>query len=316
MKFQRIMTTFSLGLVLAASVAFAALPADTYAAGTGLVPCGTSYSADKVCTLCHLVLGVQGVIQWGMKVMTFIALAVITAMGILYVVSAGDKGMMGTAKSGIKASLIGFALMLGGWLIINFIITSLAPNLGVEKGGNWYTFKCSTYSKTGGGAYSSPTENAPKYNGPTGNGTCQPITDPGNPCSVESLKKTCFADVAEVMSKICNKESKGNPFAKSGTDHCPVGGPTVSGGLFQINVTVHGPGCGEGLHVANPPLRRVVQTSSGWGDPSCRVMNQGTLSSCMQQTYEPSWNIERACDIYRRQGLGAWGYSANKCGLR
>jgi hypothetical protein len=186
MKFQRIMTTFSLGLVLAASVAFAALPADTYAAGTGLVPCGTSYSADKVCTLCHLVLGVQGVIQWGMRVMTFIALAVITAMGILYIVSAGDKGMMGTAKGGIKASLIGFALMLGGWLIINFIITSLAPNLGVEKGGNWYTFKCSTYSKTGGGAYS-------------GTGTV-PVGDPGDlTCSSGSCAKK--TEVVEAVKR-------------------------------------------------------------------------------------------------------------------
>lgn len=123
----------------------------------GLVPCGTSYSSDKVCTLCHLVLGVQGLVQWGLKVMTYIALAVITAMGILYIMSGVDTDLAKTAKGGIKASLTGFVLMLGGWVIINFIITSLAPSIGAEKGGNWYTFVCSTKSSTGAGNYTSTT---------------------------------------------------------------------------------------------------------------------------------------------------------------
>ena len=113
----------------------------------GLVPCGTGNNPP--CTLCHLVVGVKGVIDWGMSVMTFFAIAIIVAMAIVYIVSAGDSGMMSTAKNGIKSTMIGFAVMLGGWVIVNTFMTVLANNTNaVGHADNWYTFTCDQSSKT------------------------------------------------------------------------------------------------------------------------------------------------------------------------
>ena len=57
--------------------------------------------------------------------MTVIALTVILAMGVLYIVSAGNQGLMQRAKGGLLAALIGFAIMLSAWLIVNIVLTVL-----------------------------------------------------------------------------------------------------------------------------------------------------------------------------------------------
>ncbi|MFZ2984739.1 MAG: hypothetical protein WA054_02985, partial [Candidatus Moraniibacteriota bacterium] len=77
---------------LASPLLFLPLSADA-----GLVPCGrTSGTASEMapCTLCHIIIGGKGVIDWGLKIMTVTAIAVIVAMAIFYIVSTGDEGMM------------------------------------------------------------------------------------------------------------------------------------------------------------------------------------------------------------------------------
>ncbi|MDD5083927.1 MAG: pilin [Candidatus Moranbacteria bacterium] len=111
----------------------------------GLVPCGTDNNSP--CTLCHLVVGIKSLIDWGFGVMTFFAIAVIVAMGIVYIVSAGNPSMTTTAKNGIKAALIGFLIMLGSWVIVNFFMLTLANN-GVGRATSWNTFTCDTATKT------------------------------------------------------------------------------------------------------------------------------------------------------------------------
>lgn len=117
-------------------------PTSQTSSSGGLVPCGrtaddpaTPLPADesKPCTVCHIVVGANGVIQWGMNIMTIIAITVIFAMGVLYVVSAGNTGMMQTAKSGMLAALIGFAVMLLAWLIVNIVLTVLADTTSSNK---------------------------------------------------------------------------------------------------------------------------------------------------------------------------------------
>ena len=79
--------------------------------------------------MCHVVLGGKGLITWGLSIMTVIAITIAFAMAALYVISAGDPGMMQTAKSGIFAALIGFSVMLSAWLIVNIVLTILVdPN--------------------------------------------------------------------------------------------------------------------------------------------------------------------------------------------
>lgn len=112
------------------------LPADA----AGLVPCGrneddvtTSIDETLPCTVCHVILGGQGLITWGLGIMTVIAITIAFAMAVLYVVSAGDPGMMQTAKGGIFAALIGFGVMLSAWLIVNIVLTILVDPEDTSK---------------------------------------------------------------------------------------------------------------------------------------------------------------------------------------
>lgn len=134
-------------------MAFALAPSAVQA--QSLVPCGRNDGspAEKApCTVCHIIVGGNGVIQWGLKIMSIIAIVVIFAMGILYIVSAGDQGLMQKAKGGIVAALIGFAIMLAAWLIVNIVLTVLVdkskePFLGLVQKGT-FNFSCDTSSNS------------------------------------------------------------------------------------------------------------------------------------------------------------------------
>lgn len=131
-----------------------------------LVPCGASVD-DKTtpinemapCTLCHLLFGIQNIITWMRNVMTAIAIAVIVGMGILYIVSAGNDSLMGYAKTGITAALIGFAVILCAWLIVSAIFNLKIFNTtaGLVRS-NWNTFSCNLTSTalSGTGPASNP----------------------------------------------------------------------------------------------------------------------------------------------------------------
>lgn len=120
--------------------------------GGGLVPCGNSGSP---CTLCHLFLLVKNVSDWIFRAMTYIAFAVLVAMGILYIVSAGSTQLIGMAKKGIWASLIGFTVVLLGWVAINVFLMVLADGtlasgtatFSIKTNGSWFEFNCDTTSK-------------------------------------------------------------------------------------------------------------------------------------------------------------------------
>lgn len=127
-------------------------------AEAAFVPCGTEANPAP-CTLCHIVIAGKGIMDWGMQVMVAIGLVVITAMGIMYIVSAGDEGMIKQAKSGIKSSLIGVAVMLGAWLLVNTTLLLVAQETDASKNPivglyavNGYQFSCINQSTASGGA--------------------------------------------------------------------------------------------------------------------------------------------------------------------
>lgn len=117
-------------------------------AEAGLVPCGGT--SQPPCSLCHLVEGVSILTNYIRDIMVFVALAIITAMGILYIVSAGNTGMMETAKKGVFAALAGLVIILAAWIIVNtvmFVVFQAKSGLGFSSvtfsvsGG--FTFDCS-----------------------------------------------------------------------------------------------------------------------------------------------------------------------------
>jgi hypothetical protein len=133
---------YFLAATFAATVMAAPLSAEA-----ALVNCGTRTNPSP-CTICHLVQGGVGLMDWGLTIMTAIGVTVIVAMAILYIVSAGDEGLMQTAKGGIKAAIIGFAVMLSAWLIVHTTLRIFGANnlTGYQQGSNAFSFRCNTSS--------------------------------------------------------------------------------------------------------------------------------------------------------------------------
>jgi hypothetical protein len=243
-------------ILLLGMVFFATAPMqDAHAAG--LVPCGTGNNPP--CTLCHLVVGMKGIMDWGMNVMTFFAIAIIVAMAIVYIVSAGNSGMMTTAKNGIKATLIGFAVMLGSWVIVNFFMLTLANN-GVGHATSWNTFTCDTTSKTNQFNQTNPVATT---TGGTGTaGACediaterQRVSGGGTVCNNTGVCKSCdtspynaliqaaaakYGVSDKFIKAIIARESSCNPASvkseSNGTQSC---------GLMQVNTAASGYTCAQ-----------------------------------------------------------------------
>lgn len=315
------------GLFVALSGIFPALPVGIpeASAAADIVPCGDA--GQGPCTLCHLVVGGKRLLDWGFAIMTFVAMAVLVAMGILYIVSAGDEHLISTAKNGIKAALFGFAIMLAAWLIVNVLMWlfvrgqlgqdgSVMPNIGV--GSSWWQFQCSTTPRMIGGGGAAPGGGgAPAGGGTTpatgggfaGSGECQPVTNStANPCSVSNMQNTCFANNAETWSAICQAESGGNASIPSGVDVCADGNP-ASFGLFQINIT------------ANPVGNLDCPSAFSGGaytasNHSCTVTNQALYNQCVAAATDPQQNIQTACGLAgsNATNTGPWG-AARRCGI-
>jgi ABC-type nickel/cobalt efflux system permease component RcnA len=113
---------------------------------SGLVPCGNGVA--DVCTLCYLIVGIKGVIDFGSGIIIITAITGITIAGVMYVISGANPALAKKAKDFIEAVVIGVALFLGAWLIVNIIMTTLAKtDLGIQKT-DWHTFTCGTESST------------------------------------------------------------------------------------------------------------------------------------------------------------------------
>lgn len=147
----------TLALFTLFSASFLLVPALPVEAG--IIPCGLTtddpnQTGDQTvkCTLCHLVVGINSIIVFLRNIMSAIAIAVIVAMAFVYITSAGDEGRMRFAKGGIMAALIGFAIILLAWVIVNFVLsirdtsgTSIFNSTLVRTG--WDSFQCSTTSQ-------------------------------------------------------------------------------------------------------------------------------------------------------------------------
>lgn len=112
-------------------------------AQAALVPCATKDHPEP-CTICHLVVGIKGIIDFGVAIIVIVSILIIIIGGIIYIVSSGDPGMMEKAKSAVTAAIIGFAVFVCAWLIINVTLAVLGANIGLVTGKSylWYQFSC------------------------------------------------------------------------------------------------------------------------------------------------------------------------------
>ncbi len=131
-------------------------------------------------------------------------------------------------------------------------------------------------------------------------GSCTPITDDNNPCSISNLKEKLATYIQERGSSpisdneltkratqasiICNAESGGNPDAAN--TGCLTGNTVdYSIGLFQINLLAHD--CPEYFTYT-------------WNPPWCDIVapyTQEDVEACAEPLFNPDYNIKRAFDI-------------------
>lgn len=120
-----------------------------FANAQGLVPCGMGNDTNNACTLCHLIIGIYGIINWAKTMLITVAAVGIFISGVMYIISSGDEGMVTKAKGFLKNSILGFVIVLMSWFFVNTIMWVLsAENFGVIDKTNWYTFECSTKTST------------------------------------------------------------------------------------------------------------------------------------------------------------------------
>ncbi len=256
---------------------------------SGLVPCGGP--ADP-CTLCHLITGMSGIILVIRNLMVFIGLAIITAMGIVYIVSGGDTKMMELAKSGIKSTLTGIVIILFAWFIVNmfmFYIFNAKEDLGVGvtfKGTDGFQFECSTVSTSGtvSSVVSIPGGTSGETTG-GGNLPCEDIPTAkarimsgGTVCNGTGNAKKCTAAALSTYAASINKASAkhGVPVSfieaimaqETGCSPDLVG-PTGDCGIMQVKPTGSTPTCEQ---LKNP------DTGIDWGTSILKTSYSVALS--------------------------------------
>ena len=113
----------------------------------GLIPCGrncdiigTSWHEDEPCTLCHLILMGQLIIEFLVKMAAIFAILALVGGGLVYVFSIGSAGTIEKAKTIIKYALLGFTVVFIAWAVIGTILTAMGYM--DPLGGEWHMMDC------------------------------------------------------------------------------------------------------------------------------------------------------------------------------
>ncbi|QQS60901.1 MAG: hypothetical protein IPN70_03340 [Candidatus Moraniibacteriota bacterium] len=141
---KKMLLVFIFGLIFSIPVISKAAPTGE---GEGLVPCGATSKHSDMCNLCHLVVGVDNIVDYVLMVFAIIGFLMLVVGGITYIVSGGNQSIIGAAKKTIWSALVGFAIVLLAWVIINTVLLYLLPLSGNtigEKLKAWSEFSCET----------------------------------------------------------------------------------------------------------------------------------------------------------------------------
>lgn len=109
--------------------------------GSGIIKCGRA--GQNMCKLCDLIVGINTIIQYGFMIAIIVALTFIVVGAVIYIVSAGNTGVIETAKGAMKNAAIGILIVFCAWLIINTSLRVLGArsDLGIGVAG-WSSFTC------------------------------------------------------------------------------------------------------------------------------------------------------------------------------
>jgi len=108
----------------------------------GLIPCGryvddpkTSYDEREACETKHLFLLIKIILDFLLwRLVPIIIVLLVAAIGLMYYLSFGMAEMISKAREALKAAIIGYAILLLAWFIINWILIMFGVTI------NWWIF--------------------------------------------------------------------------------------------------------------------------------------------------------------------------------
>ncbi len=118
-----------------------------------LVPCGNDVNgngivdASEQCQACDAVELVQNIINFLVYIASFLAVLIFSWAGLIYVTAAGNPGKLGKAHQMFTDVLLGFIVVLAGWLVIDTVMKSLFVGSNLDTStrqtfGPWNEIKC------------------------------------------------------------------------------------------------------------------------------------------------------------------------------
>lgn len=271
-----------------------------------------------------VVIVVSGLVSFAIYIAMIIAVLVAIYAGILFTFGATNAEGVQKGKTLLTNAAVGLLLTLGAWLIVNTILVQLG--VGGVAGATRALSQDGSLCIEEPDLTQNPLPTGDVFSASSGrgtaSGTCKVVTDSSNPCSVQALSGTCFANRAQEASRICNVESAGgNPNIPSGSDRLNGGsGPSYSVGLWQINLTTTdtlqagwGMDCRKAF--SGPCQGRNLVGRSKPGACYIKVTDEVLYHACVAAAKIPRNNSQAACQLYGNGTFQPWSFTANKCNV-
>ena len=340
-------------LFLAIAVALV-LPSISLAASAGLVPCGvgSNTTASTECQACNLVQLVQSIITFLIGLSVPIAMAMFAYAGFLYFTSgAGGSENISKAKGIFRNSLIGFALALCSWLIVNTILVTVLnsnTSTGGFAPGSWFHVSCETRNPGSSNVgdvitqhlepvqtidLSQQTVNAGCAQGQleekekggvgcydtngnlVGSPTVQnTLTHDGVGNCAPALMQSTWGSNAQTMSCIAQQESSCGANPTSRVDVTPAGQP-ISVGLYQINMSANKILCPNQAPLNCPAAFSGALTGSHQSiSVKSDAASQKLYNDCLNAALNTTCNTQTAISLFNNsKGVSNWS-TAGLCG--
>ena len=119
----------------------------------GLVPCGGP--GEKVCSACDLLVLFENVLHFALGIAFSIVVIFAVIGGFRWIFSGGKEANIEAGHKTLANALIGLAIILCSWLIINTVFYVMAEvgssELSEELKSNWWQLECSEPSSANNG---------------------------------------------------------------------------------------------------------------------------------------------------------------------
>ncbi len=293
-----------IAFVFSSSLLFLPSLVDAAVIPTQLVP--VACNDPSTCGTCEFVSLINNIIDFVLWFATLAATAMIMYGGFRLLTSGGDSSAKTTARNIITNVIIGYAIVLSAFLIINTLLAALASGGSNSSLLHWNTIEC-LYPKT-------PTETAiPDFVdadvstnlgyslGVIGGASSDQYFANSTVVCSQTFLEQYFGSAAAQAACIASRESSCGATLFSGSDR-DANGQAFSIGAFQINLTVHHViGCTQFGAASNDLPCSQAYSGSNY---SARIINTTLYNACVDALLDPRCSAVNAVRI--KNEAGGW----------